>query len=123
MKFMYIIKKYEEYFELNEEIKTYQLYKGVSNRAFNEILKDMKIKNDGKFNSPLRKIVSGKENSISATRNIRTAFSYGSIIFVFNMLKLSSRFKIVPFCENPDYYLDYPDFDNLTDPQLQLENI
>jgi hypothetical protein len=105
-----MIKKFDEYFALNE-VKTYQLYKGVNVDTFKKIMTDNLIKNDHTFDSGIRKGVIGKESAISATRNIRTAFDYGSDIFEFDMLKLSSKYKIKPFCENPDYYLDHPEFD------------
>jgi hypothetical protein len=110
---------YDEFFNLNEELKNYPLYKGVSEDVFRRIMKDYLIKstlnkktkdNDsllGVFDSPLRWNVAGKVPIISATRNFDTAKRYGAVIFEFDMLKLSSRFKIIPFCENPDYYLDY----------------
>lgn len=110
---MKYINKYDEY--LNEELKNYPLYKGVTSNVFNKIMEDNLIKstlnreeeNDYTFDSPMRWNVSGKVPVISASRNFNTAKRYGSVIFEFDMLKLSSRFKIIPFCENPDYYLDY----------------
>lgn len=94
------------------EIKTYQLFKGIQSHTMELILNDNKIKNNGMFNSQIRALVSGgKENGISASRNINSSMKYGGYILVFDMLKLSSKYKIVPLCENPDYYLEY-DIDN-----------
>lgn len=88
------------------EIKNYPLYKSVSTEVFEEILKDFKIKNIGTFDSPLRGLVIPSGKAISATRSFNYAKKIGSVIFEFDMFKLSSKFKIKPFCENPDYYLD-----------------
>ena len=103
-------------FTLNEEIKNYPLYKGVMYSIMFSILKDNKIKSsfykdeiDMDFDSEVREFVAGKHPVISATRSFETAMSYGNTgcIFEFDMFKLSSRYKIIPFCENPDFYLDY----------------
>lgn len=102
-------------FKLNEEIKNYPLYKGVMYGTMFKILKDNKIKSsfykdevDISFDSELREIVAGKHPVISASRSFETALSYGrsGCVFEFDMFKLSSRYRIVPFCENPDYYLN-----------------
>lgn len=104
-------------FKLNEELKNYPLYKGVKSSVMYSILKDNKIKSslyykdevDVDFDSSIREIVAGKNPIISASRSFETAKSYGKsgCVFEFDMLKLSSRYRILPFCENPDFYLDY----------------
>ena len=105
-------------FKLNEELKNYPLYKGVMYSTMIKILKDNKIKSsfykdeiDIDFDSELREIVAGKNPVISATRSFETAKLYGSTgcVFEFDMFKLSSRYRIVPFCENPDFYLNLID--------------
>lgn len=93
------------YGDFINEVKTYQVYKGVRSDKMELILEDNKIKNNGMFNSILRQNVIGKSGAISCSRSFNVAKEYGDFVFQFNMVRLSSNFKIIPFCENPDYYL------------------
>lgn len=53
------------YGDFINEVKTYQVYKGVRSDTMELILEDNKIKNNGMFNSILRQNVIGKSGAIS----------------------------------------------------------
>ena len=97
---------------LIKESKDYILYKGVNDEVFLSILNDGFIKASDEFNNPMRRNITTK-NVISATRNKNYAFQVGRIVLVLNTTKISENFKIIPFCENPDYYLDLKKMNNL----------
>ena len=94
------------------ESKNYPLYKGVDTETMLLILKDNNIINNGYFNSPIRDKTTTK-TVISVTRNKNYAVEMGDFIIVFDTVKLSSKFKIIPFSENPDFYLELQDKYNL----------
>ncbi len=59
----------------------------------------------GEFDSSLRELVA-KGKCISATRNKDYSTQVGTWVIIFDTKKLTSSYKVVPFCENPDYYLE-----------------
>jgi len=95
-----MIKTFEIF--LNES-NNYNLYKGVG--ELNEILIDGYIKYSGDWDSEIRQNIGIPKNvGISATRNFGYAIKFETVI-EFDTQKLSDRYKIVPFSENPDFYL------------------
>lgn len=90
---------------LNES-KTYNLYKGVFN--LDKILKSGKISNSNDWNTLIRKNLNIPEGiGISSTRVFSTAAKYGVSVIEFDIDKLSANYRIIPFSENPDYFLWY----------------
>ena len=105
--------KYLESFKLFERKGNYQLFHKTSNLL--EILKDGFIKAGGNedshnwWNSDLRKNIfpnlkKDKYKTISATRNLDYLFLPALEL---DVEKISDKYKIIPFSENPDYYLDF----------------
>lgn len=60
----------------------------------------------------MRRNITNK-NVISATRNKLYPFQIARIVLKLNTKKISENFKFIPFCENPDYYLDLKQSKNL----------
>lgn len=87
------------------ETKDYPLYRGYNVEGCLAVLKSGYINATGKFDSPLRQIITDKK-VISVTRNKQYVTQVGSCIFIIDTKKLSSKYKIKPFIENLDYYLD-----------------
>jgi len=109
--------KYLESFELFERKGNYQLFHKTS--ALSSILKDGFIIAGGKdndadcdwWNVSIRKNVfpnwkkdDPKFKTISATRNLNYM---GLPALELDVEKISDKYKIVPFSENPDFYLDF----------------
>lgn len=106
--------KFLESFKLFERKNNYQLFHKT--KALEKILKSGYIIAGGDetdsfpwWNFDVRKnvISNWKENkfiSISATRNLHY---FGLPALEFDVEKLSDKYKILPFSENPDYYLDF----------------
>lgn len=95
-----MIKLFEEFIL---ESKNYPIYKGVFDLY--KILKSNTLKTAGEWETSIRKNI-GVDNGISVTRNLVFAKSYGDVI-EFDTQKLSDNYKIIPFSENPDFYLWY----------------
>lgn len=87
------------------ESKNYPIYKGVDDMY--KILKSGVIKTTGDWEGIIRKNNINVDNGISVTRNFYFAAYYGSIIIEFDTQKLSDNYKIIPFSENPDFYIWY----------------
>lgn len=102
------------FYEFITESKDYPLYKGVSDYIIKKIVDSGYIIGTGEFDSELRELVA-KGKCISATRNKEYPTRVGRWVIVFDTKKLSSSFKVVPFCENPDYYLEIMDKEELGD--------
>lgn len=98
-------------FFINEGAE-YHLFKGVPLNGMYSILEDGYIKWMGTWDSSIRK-ASGIKYGISATRNFKTAFQYGDFIIEFKTSKLKDDFDVIPFTENPDYYLYMKGGDNI----------
>ena len=95
-----MIKLFEDFIT---ESKNYPIYKGVHDLY--EILTSGKIIYFGEWDSVIRKNM-GIKYGISVTRNFSYAERYGDILEL-DTQKLSDKYKIVPFSENPDFYLWY----------------
>jgi len=96
------------FYEFINEGKNYHLFKSVSDIF--KILESGFIKNSGRFDSSLRKDVIGVNYGISVTRNFHTAVKlYGECVIEFDVPKLTDKYKVIPFSENPDYFLHYKD--------------
>lgn len=93
------------FYEFITESKDYPLYKGVSNNTMKKIVDSGYIIGTGEFDSSLRELVA-KGKCISATRNKDYSTQVGTWVIIFDTKKLTSSYKVVPFCENPDYYLE-----------------
>lgn len=93
--------KFEEFIT---ESKNYPIYKGVND--ISAILNSGVIKDSGQWGSPMRTDM-GIKDGISVTRNFMTAVNYGDAILELDTVKLSDHYNIIPFSENPDYYLWY----------------
>jgi hypothetical protein len=94
------------FYEFINEGKNYQLFRGVS--GIKHILENEFIENSGVFDSPLRKDVTGVKYGISATRNFHTAVEYShDCVIEFDVPKLTDKYRLLPFSENPDYFLYY----------------
>lgn len=93
------------FYEYITESKDYPLYKGVSNDTMKKIVDSGYIIGTGEFDSSLRELVA-KGKCISATRNKYYSTQVGTWVIIFDTKKLTSSYKVVPFCENPDYYLE-----------------
>jgi len=92
--------------EFLNESKTYNLYKGVFN--LDKILKSGKLKYSNNWDLPMRKNLNiPKGIGISTTRVFSTAAKYGVSVIEFDIDKLSANYRIIPFSENPDYFLWY----------------
>lgn len=92
--------------EFVTESKTYNLYKGVT--RLDEILNSGKLKYDDEWETAIRQNMGiPKGTGISATRIFSTALKYGQAVIEFDIDKLSAKYRIIPFSENPDYYLWY----------------
>jgi hypothetical protein len=87
------------------ESKTYNLYKGVT--RLDEILKSGKLKYDNNWETTIRQNMGIMGIGISATRVFSTALKYGEAIIEFDIEKLSAKYRIIPFSENPDYFIWY----------------
>ena len=106
--------KYLESFKLFERKGNYQLFHKCRNiETLGKILKNGDIISGGEeqefeWDMPLRKNVihnweRGKFKTISATRN----FDYMNLpAFELDVEKISDKYKIIPYIENLDYYLD-----------------
>jgi hypothetical protein len=104
----------ENFNKLFERKNNYQLFHKTA--SLKEILNDGYIYAGGKdpdtfawWNFEVRKNVipnwkKDKFITISATRNLDYL---GLPALELDVEKLSDKYKIVPFCENPDYYLDF----------------
>ena len=108
--------KFLEKYKLFERKGNYQLFHKCSLNTLTSILKDGYIISGGKENEyawdvPIRKNVitnwkQGKFKTISATRN----FDYfGLPTLELDVEKISDKYKILPYIENLDYYLDFND--------------
>lgn len=98
-----MIKLFEEFIL---ESKNYPIYKGVDDLY--EILKSNTLKSSGEFDSQMRINIGVKDGiGISVTRTFTFARYYGGAVIEFDTQKLSDNYKIIPFSENPDYYLWY----------------
>jgi len=95
------------------ESKDYPLYKGVKDNIIKLIVDSGKIIGTGIFDSDLRELVT-KGKCISVTRNKDYPQSQGNWIIIFDTKKLTSSFKVIPFCENPDYYSEILNKNNIT---------
>ena len=102
------------FYEFITESKDYPLYKGVSDSTMKQIVDSGYIIGTGLFDSELRELVA-KGKCISSTRNKNYSVQVGTWVIIFDTKKLSSTFKVVPFCENPDYYLEIMDKGNKLD--------
>jgi hypothetical protein len=89
--------------EFITESKTYNLYKGVT--RLDEILNCGKLKYDDDWETTVRQNMG--ITGISATRIFSTALKYGEAVIEFDIDKLSANYRIIPFNENPDYFLWY----------------
>lgn len=94
------------FYEFITESKNYPIFKGVAD--IKKILKSGYIKDSGDWKSSIRRNM-GVEHGISVSRSFKTAYNYGSTILEFDTQKLSDNYKIIPFSENPDYYLGLGD--------------
>lgn len=90
--------------EFINESKNYPLFKGVDD--IDKILKSGVLRDSKNWNSPVRKNV-GIDYGISASRFFGTSVNYGMCVLELDTVAISSRYKIIPFAENPDYYLWY----------------
>jgi hypothetical protein len=89
------------FYEFIKENLNYNLFKGV--KHLEKILEDKYLKPSGEWESNIRKNLN-ITHGISASRNFTTCNLYGEDIIEFDVLKLTRDFKVVPFCENPDFY-------------------
>lgn len=106
--------KYLSSFQLFERKGNYQLFHKTSRSAILSILNDGYIKADPDAiwqKSELRKNVldKWKKNdkkflTISATRNLNY---FGLPALELDVEKISDNYKIIPYSENPDFYLDF----------------
>ena len=92
------------FIEFITESKNYPIFKGVNNLDL--ILTSGVFRDSGDYESTIRKNM-GIENGISVTRFFNFAKGYGDTVIEFDTQKLSDKYKIVPFSENPDYHLWY----------------
>jgi len=110
--------KYLKSYQLFERKGNYQLFhKTSSYSVLKEILKDGYIIAGGKnlddvaWDMPIRKNVipnweEGKFLTISATRNL----NYMDLpALELDVEKISDKYKIIPYSENPDFYIDFDD--------------
>lgn len=91
--------------EFLNESKTYNLYKGVFH--LDKILKSGKLSNQDDWDTLVRKNINAEGIGISATRVFSTAAKYGKTVIEFDIDKLSANYRIIPFSENPDYFIWY----------------
>jgi hypothetical protein len=123
--------KYLESYKVFERKGNYQLFhKCISIYTLDKILKSGFIISGGEeqefeWDNPLRKNVihnwgRGKFKTISATRN----FDYlGLPTFELDVEKISDKYKIIPYIENLDYYLDnFIDADKLKPTKIKHLN-
>lgn len=106
--------KYLKNFKIFERKGDYQLFHKTTN--LKKIIEDGYIKCGGEdgyqfWNTTLRKSVlpHWKENdpkfkTISATRNF---YYLGLPALELNVERISDKYRIIPFSENPDFYLDF----------------
>lgn len=94
------------FIEFLNESKTYNLYKGVFD--LDKILKSGKLICNNDWNTLIRNNLNIPEGiGISSTRVFSTAAKYGEAVIEFDTDKLSANYRIIPFSENPDYFLWY----------------
>ena len=93
------------YIEYIKEVKNYQLFHGVDSLL--QILKSGVVIGTNHWDSPMkRNLLGGTFDTMSCTRNFNAAFKYGEAVIEWDLPKLSSRYQVIPFCENPDFYTD-----------------
>jgi hypothetical protein len=108
--------KYLQPFTLFERKSDYQLFHKTEYEKLLKILKDGYIisggnEEDNYWDVAIRKNVfpnweKGKYKTISATRNLNY---FGLPALELNVEKISDRYKIIPYIENPDFYLELDD--------------
>lgn len=95
----------KEFGDFINESKNYNLYRAISLAELKDILAKGKLICSGRWETPMRKNVN-IPYGISCTRNFSYTNRLSNIILEFDVPKLSSKFKIIPFSENPDFYID-----------------
>jgi len=100
----------KNFYEFITEGLEYKLFRGVyDTKNVLNFLKKGYIYDSGEFkNNVIRKSIKDIDlgNGISATRNFNYALQFDPVI-EFNTSTLTDEFKVVPFAENPDFYLKH----------------
>lgn len=91
-------------YELFERKGNYQLYRGDDD--ITEQLETGYILGNQEWDSPIRRNIGIEGDTISSTRNFNYCHKFFNIITEFDVEKISDNYKIVPFCENPDFWVD-----------------